>query len=82
MWLLIWWSLQIYMVVNFRTHKINLDMCNLVRTFILIIKKKITSAASSQEKEKALHDEASLVALQQQVNMILSKNWPNLPQKF
>jgi hypothetical protein len=37
-------------------------------------KKKITSAASSQEKDKALHDEASLVALQQQVNMILSKN--------
>jgi len=35
MWLLIWWSLEVYMVVNFRARVINRDTRKLTRTFML-----------------------------------------------
>jgi hypothetical protein len=40
MWLLIWWPLEAYMVVNFRTRGINRDARKLVQTTILNLKKK------------------------------------------
>ena len=38
-WLLVWWSLEVYMVVNFRTHKISQGMRKLARTPMLIKKR-------------------------------------------
>jgi hypothetical protein len=41
LWLLIWWLLEAYMVVNFKTREISRSMHKLVRTSTLIIKKNI-----------------------------------------
>jgi hypothetical protein len=38
MWLLIWWSLEVYMIVNFRTREIIQDTHNLTQTPTLINK--------------------------------------------
>jgi hypothetical protein len=38
-WLLVWWSLEAYMVVNFRTHEISQGMRKLARTPMLIKKR-------------------------------------------
>jgi len=46
MWLLIWWPLEAYMVVNFRTRGINRDARKLVGTTILNLKKKIALGSS------------------------------------
>jgi hypothetical protein len=39
MWLLIWWSLEVYIVINFRANEISRDVCKLSRTSTLIKKK-------------------------------------------
>jgi hypothetical protein len=45
LWLLIWWSLKAYMVINFRTHGISRSTCKLVRTSMHVkLKKKNTVA--------------------------------------
>jgi len=41
LWLLIWWPLEAYMVVNFRTREISRDACKLARTPTLNKKKKV-----------------------------------------
>jgi hypothetical protein len=40
LWLLIWWSLEVYMVINFRARKISLDTYKLTQTLTSIIIKK------------------------------------------
>jgi len=40
LWLFIWWSLEVYMVINFRTHGISRDKYKLIRIPILIFLKK------------------------------------------
>jgi len=49
LWLLIWWPLEAYMVINFRIREISRGARKLVRTptLILIIKKYITSIRTS-----------------------------------
>jgi hypothetical protein len=34
LWLLIWWSLKIYIVINFRTHEISRDARKLTRIYV------------------------------------------------
>ena len=41
LWLLIWWSLETYMVVNFRACGISQDTHKLIRTPMLNLKKKM-----------------------------------------
>ena len=41
MWLLIWWSLEIYMVINLRAHEISWGTHKLTRTLTLIKKKNL-----------------------------------------
>jgi len=36
MWLLIWWLLEVYMIANFRVHKINRDACKLTNIKLLL----------------------------------------------
>jgi len=45
LWLLIWWPLEAYMVVNFRTRGISRDMRKLTRTPTLTEKKKLEEIA-------------------------------------
>jgi hypothetical protein len=40
LWLLIWWSLEAYMVINFRARRISWGARKLARTFTLNLKKK------------------------------------------
>jgi len=48
LWLLIWWPLEVYMIVNFRARGISQGARKLVQTPILIIKKKFGKVKNLQ----------------------------------
>jgi len=54
MWLLIWWLLEAYIIINFGSRRISRDTCKLTRICILINKKKpknnILGQSTSNEK--------------------------------